>query len=254
MIEIKNLQLGYKKDSLIIDGASFSIKEGNVSILLGKNGSGKSTIIKGVLSLLKNRGGEILIDGNDLNKLSSKERARHIAYVPQLIQDSSLNVLDMVMIGRIPYFSISPKKEDYEIVYKAMEELEIIHLANKAFSSLSGGEKQKVIIARALSQQAKLIVMDEPTSNLDIASKLLLVKMIKELAKDNNVSFLIAIHDVNEAMALGDDFIFLKEGKILYESSLDDLKEEYFSSCFDVKAKMEEIDGRRIVLFGGKYE
>ena len=216
MLNIENLHFSYGGSTDVLRGADLELSQGEVGILLGKNGSGKTTLFKTLLGLVKPQKGSITFQGENLLKLNRLQRARRIGYVPQDIQFGALTVFDSVLMGRISYFGIRAGKEDYEAVEKLLADMGLLELAHRNVEELSGGERQKIAIARAMAQEPQMMVFDEPTGNLDIANEQLIIREAKKLAKEKNIAILASLHDLNQALALGDKFFFLKDGIVKY--------------------------------------
>jgi len=212
MLRITDLTFRYtRKSPVVLDNISLSLKDGEIGVLLGKNGSGKTTLFKTVLGFEKPEAGQMDFNGKDLLKMNRRERAEQIAYVPQDIQFGDLTVFDTVLLGRLPYFGLKASKEDEEIALKTLKEMGLEELAMRNTAELSGGERQKVAIARAIAQEPKLLVFDEPTGNLDIANEQLILKEILRVTKEKGIGVLTSLHDLNEALSIGDVFFFIKE-------------------------------------------
>ena len=171
MLSIENLTFRYDRSGLpVLNGANLQLEQGQIGILLGKNGSGKTTLFKNILGINKPDSGKICFDGEDLLKMSRRERARRIAYVPQDIQFGALTVFDSILMGRVSYFGLKASHEDYVAVEKILRDMGLESYAQRNVEELSGGERQKIAIARAMAQESKLMVFDEPTGNLDISN------------------------------------------------------------------------------------
>lgn len=238
MITLSSLTLAYdKKGKKILQNINFSLEKGQIGVLLGPNGAGKSTLLKATVGLLKPLHGQIQIDGVSLHNMKPRERAKRIAYVPQILDFEPSRVYDVVMLGRLPYFELSPSKKDHEVVTKVLEDLGLSDLKERNIVSLSGGERQKIAIARALAQESDIVVFDEPTSNLDITSEALIAKQVQELAKKYGKSVLLAVHDLTLAYRLGDRFLFLKEGKAIAMGDHQVFDEEAVEATFDIEVK-----------------
>lgn len=249
MLNVENLNFRYNKFSHpVLNGASLELKAGEIGILLGKNGSGKTTLFKNILGITKPGSGSIRFDGENLLKMSRKERARRIAYVPQDIQFGALTVFDSIMLGRISYFGFKSGEEDYKAVEKILMDMHLEEYAFRNVDELSGGERQKIAIARAMAQEPKLMVFDEPTGNLDIANEQLIMEEAKKLAKEKNISILSSLHDLNQALSFGDKFFFLKNGVVKYAGGKEIVRQDVIRDIFDIDVRILEIDGRPVVL------
>lgn len=253
MLEIKNLSFGYK-NHLVLNNLSLTLLDNKIGVILGKNGAGKSTLFKNILGILKPNEGSIIIDNINLNTLSKKERAKKISYVPQDISFGELNVFDSVLVGRLSNFNFFSRYEDEQITKKIIKDMSLEKIMNKNVNELSGGEKQKVAIARALVQEANVLIFDEPTGNLDVSNEQLILKEARKIAKEKNVSILISIHDLNLALQYGDYFYFLKDGYIKYHGGKEIFTKEIIKDIFDIEVNIVTIQNQKVILMGGNYE
>ena len=242
ILDIKNLTFAYEK-KIILDNVSFSLNEGEVGVLVGLNGAGKTTILKNIANIVKTKQGEIILDGKNKNDYKPNEYASKIAYVPQIINYESATVIDTILIGRIPMF-YTPSKEDYEKVYEVIEQLHIEHLAMENVQKLSGGEKQKIAIARALAGEAKLMLFDEPTANLDLKGQYETMSLIRSL-KEKGVSILISMHDINHALDVGDNFIVLKDKKVFCSGNEEIMTENLLHEVYGMDFEMVEHGNKK---------
>ena len=249
MLKAENLNFRYSKFSRpVLKGASIELKAGEIGILLGKNGSGKTTLFKNILGIHKPDSGQILFDGENLLKMSRKERARRIAYVPQDIRFGALTVFDSIMLGRIAYFGLKSGDDDYKAVEKILMDMHLEEYAFRMVDELSGGERQKIAIARAMAQEPRLMIFDEPTGNLDIANEQLIIEEARKLAKEKNIAILSSLHDLNQALSFGDKFFFLKNGVVTHAGGREIVTPEVIKDTFDVDVRIREIDGQTVIL------
>lgn len=216
-VEIKKLCFGYSKEKPLLEGIDLDIENGAVTSILGPNGSGKTTLLKLILGLLEPVSGDIFVCGRNLKEIPFKERARILAYVPQ--KHSAVfdyKVIDVCAMGRVAYTGIfsGVGREDLRIAMECLERMEISHLADKPYTKLSGGQQQMVIIARALAQQAKILVLDEPVTGLDYGNQISLLKLLKELASEG-ITCIKTTHYPEHALWTSGNAIFMKNGAII---------------------------------------
>ena len=249
MLKIENLQFAYGRHS-VLKGASLALQPGQVGILLGKNGSGKTTLFKNILGIEKPNSGAITFSGVNVLKLPRRDRARLVGYVPQHIHFGDLTVFDSVLLGRVSYFGMKAGPQDLAVVEKILGDMGLSHLAARSAEALSGGEKQKLAIARAMAQEPKLLVFDEPTGNLDMANEHLIIEEAKKLAREKSISILSSLHDLNQALSFGDRFFFLKDGIVKYAGGREIITPEILKDTFDVDVRIRQIDGQTVVLQG----
>ena len=253
MLSVENLTFRYSKQgSPVLNGVNLELKQGEIGILLGKNGSGKTTCFKNILGILSPSSGSIRFDGEDLLKMPRRERARRIAYVPQDIHFGALTVFDSILMGRVSYFGLKASHEDYLAAEQIMVEMHLEDFAQRNVEELSGGERQKIAIARAMAQEPKLMVFDEPTGNLDIANEQLIVEEAKKLAREKNIAILSSLHDLNQAMYFGDKFFFLKNGAVKYAGGEEVIREDVIKEIFDIDVRIAQIENQKVILGGNR--
>jgi iron complex transport system ATP-binding protein len=215
-LQIRNISCGYPK-SFHIREVEFTLHQGKFAGIIGPNGSGKTTLFKGIAGELKLESGSVWLDNNDLNKMPLKEKARRIAVVTQFTESLDISLLDYVLMGRLPYrgkYQFFESKDDISIAEKYMKLTDVYHLRNKLMSQLSGGEQQLAGIARAFAQEPDLLLLDEPTSHLDISHQVQILNLIQSLSSDLGLTVLMIIHDLNLAGEYCDYLILLNEGRL----------------------------------------
>ena len=232
----------------VLSDISFILEPGQVMCVLGVNGAGKSTLLKCMNRVLKPQGGSIFIGSEDLNSMSRNNVARKVGYVPQRRPDASLNVFESVLLGRKPHLRVTVNKRDYEIVEEIIHGMGLVHLAMRPVSELSGGEIQKVVIARALAQSPGILLLDEPTSNLDLKNQIEVMRLIRDIVRTRGLSALVAIHDLNIAVRFADIFLFLKDHRIHSLSYKNKLNEKTIRDVYGVDVMLEEVGGHRVIV------
>lgn len=233
-----------------LDDVSFEIGPGEVVSIIGPNGSGKSTIIKSIARILQPASGKIYLDGRELSTFDLPEMAKLIGYVPQNFHYLFYsNVMETVLLGRKPHIKWKVSKQDLDIVQKALDNMGITGMAGKFMDELSGGEKQKVYIARTLAQQPQLYLLDEPTSNLDLKHQIEVLEITKRLTKDQGASIVVALHDLNLAMKYSDKVAMMHKGRLYAFGKPEDvLTVENINNVYGVEAVIVESGyGRYIV-------
>lgn len=246
-LEAANIRFSYNGHPVLSD-VTFSIEPGKVVCVLGVNGAGKSTLLKCFNRILEPQTGTVLADGEDLSHFSRNRIARLIGYVPQRHPETQLTVFEAVLMGRKPHIQWSLGPADYALVEETIKQMGIAHLAMRRVCDLSGGEIQKVIIARALAQSPEVLLLDEPTSNLDLKNQLEVMKLVRSVVKTKGLTAVIAIHDLNIALRFADSFIFLKNGQIHGICSKEELCSEIINQVYDVDVSLNEVNGHTLVV------
>lgn len=244
MIEVIDLSTGYGEREVLQD-ISFEVSDGEILGVVGPNGAGKTTLLKCVDWLIRPWRGSVRIDGKDVKGAS---RARQIGYVPQITDDvPAVLVFDAVLMGRRPYFSWRPSEKDVESAWNIVELLGLEELAMRRLSDLSGGERQKVIIARALAQEPSVMLLDEPTSNLDIKHQIEIMELLRSYGK-KGTSVMVAMHDLNMAVRYCDKLLMLKDGRIYGYGGREIISEKTIREVYGIGARIrEDEDGMWII-------
>lgn len=236
IIKIENLCFSVD-EHVILKEINTEINKGEIMALIGPNGSGKSTLMKCVNKVQEAASGNIFLDGKNVKDLSYLEIAKKIAYVPQHeIKASGVSVFDMILTGRMPYITWKPSEEDYKKVAEVMEILKISGMAMKDFKDLSGGQQQMVYIARAIVQETPIIILDEPTNNLDIKHQIEIMKLLKLLSEQGK-TIIITLHDVNLVLQYCSKYVLLKSGQIFAQGSQEIINVKNMEHLFEVKMK-----------------
>ena len=249
-IDIKNISFSYKNGRIVLDNTSFTLSSDDMTALLGRNGAGKSTLFKIFLRMLTPDKGEIELDGKDLSSFNNKELSRVFSYIPQSsYMEFPYTVIDTLLMAKassLPLFS-SPKKQEETEADEILSTFGIRHLKNRNMESLSGGEKQLVLIARALLQNAAFIILDEPTSNLDYGNQIMVLEKLKEL-NTKGIGIVYSTHNPELALTYSSRILTLNDGKISKYESPEELTKTN---------KLEELYGRKLFIkkiFTGENE
>jgi iron complex transport system ATP-binding protein len=245
-LSVKNLHFAYNGTE-VLRGIDLDLKGGSLVGLVGPNGSGKSTLLKNMDRIVTPGKGNVYLDGKDLSSMKKRDSARRIGYVPQ----SSANlfprtVFETVLMGRIPHGSWAPSRKDLEIVSAVMKEFGLEELAGRDLNSLSGGQRQKVIIARAVAQEPEVLLLDEPTSSLDLANQIDVMELVKKQTS-KGILVVMAVHDLNLALRYCDRFVLLKAGMVVAKGESDVLSRRVLEDVYDIKARVLG-EGREKVL------
>ena len=240
MIDIKSLSFAYPDtEAPLFDRISMDVQQGAVTTILGPNGSGKTTLLKCIAGFCKAQSGDIVIDNQPLLQLSAIERARLVSYMPQNHHAIfPYRVLDIVLMGRschLPLFS-APRRQDNEIAIAALETVGITELSQRIYSRLSGGERQLVLIARSLAQQSPVMLMDEPISHLDYKNQITVLRLIRTILSEHQLTILITLHDPNMAAAFSDEIVLFKSGRILKQGKIaETITSDTLTELYDIE-------------------
>lgn len=249
MIEIRNISYSYGKNE-VLRNVSFDIRPGECVGILGNNGAGKSTLVTCLNRIRTPDSGGVFIEGRDIIKMSRLETARCIAYVAQKNEMSRMTVFDTVLLGRKPYIKWAVSQEDMDICREAVEMLGLGDFTLRYLSELSGGELQKVMLARAFVQQPQLLLLDEPTSNLDPKNQYEMLALVRSMTKERGISSAIVLHDLSLALRYCDRFLFMKEGAVYKYGTASIVTKDTIEAVYGVEAAVQDINGRKIVVIG----
>lgn len=253
LIEVKNISFSYTKDSpTIFENISFSIERGDILVVLGPNGTGKTTLIKSLNKIHEVNEGEILLNGNNIKNLSFKDIARSIGYIPQGHAPSfPFSVFDVVLMGRSPYINLSasPRGRDKKIAEDALRTLGIYHMRDKSYTNLSGGERQLVFLARVLAQEPDILILDEPTNHLDFGNQIKLLEILEQLS-GLGMSIIMSSHYPDHAFLSASKVAIMKDKTFLDFGKPDKvLTEESLKAIYGMDVKLKELEeGRKICV------
>jgi iron complex transport system ATP-binding protein len=247
ILQVNGVEFSYNSHP-VLSGLSFSVTSGTVLGVLGINGAGKSTLLKCVNRILLPKKGSVFIDEHDLATMARSNIAQHIGYVPQRHGEDQLTVFETVLLGRRPYVEWSPARNDLETVEKVIRLMRLEKLALRPVAQLSGGEVQKVVLARALAQEPSLLLLDEPTSNLDLKNQLEVMNLVRHAVRDHGLAAIISIHDLNLALRFADRLLLMKDGMIHTLCTGRGLTTEMIKDVYDVDVILGEMDGYPVLI------
>lgn len=236
-ITIRNIEFSYNGVPAL-KNINSSIEKGDFVALVGPNGSGKSTLLKCLNGILKVQKGAVLIDEKSIKSFTPNELAREIAYVPQSeYKKAVLTVFDIVLLGRKPYINWKPSEHDFKVTAEILNLLDLDNLALKDFNKLSGGQQQSVYIARALAQEPDILLLDEPTANLDIRHQVEVLEILKGLSR-RGITIIISLHDINLAVRYASKIMMLKDGKVFACGGRETITEQNIENLYDIKVEI----------------
>lgn len=242
-LKVEGLNVCYG-DKKILKDISFNIKEGEIATIIGPNGSGKSTLIKTVSRYLKPASGNIYLDKVNINQINTKEIARNLSVLPQVKGVSSdVSIEELVSYGRYPHLKFGKRlsKEDKEIITWALEKTGLLEMKDRYVVTLSGGERQRAWIAMSLAQKPKILLLDEPTTFLDICYQLETLELVKELNKTLGITVVMVLHDLNQAARYSDKMLVINHGELCeYGVPCKIVSKELLKNIFNIDADIYE--------------
>jgi iron complex transport system ATP-binding protein len=247
ILEVDGMEFGYRSIS-VLRNIKFSLGRSETLSILGPNGVGKTTLLKCINRIIHARSGTVMVEDEDVASMSRTEMARKMGYVPQRGEVSRITVFDAVLLGRRPYIKWDVTKEDIEIANQAVEELGLSSMSLRYIDEISGGEYQKVQIARALVQQPKVLLLDEPTSALDLCNQHVMMKKMVDLVKRNGLTAVMTMHDLNLALRYSDRFILLKDGTVYAAGGREIMTPANIEAVYGLPVLVQSIEGLPVVV------
>ncbi len=249
-VKVSNVSYGYDAEK-VLNNIDFELIGPGLTCIIGPNGVGKSTLVKCMNRVLSPDEGRVEIDGKEVREYKLSELAKFMAFVPVASEnDNSMNVLETVLMGRHPHQSFGSRNDDIHIAYQALGRVGIADLALRDAGSLSAGQQQKVAIAKGIAQEPKILILDEPTANLDIRHQILITKMLRGLAASEGMAVLMISHDLNIASRYGDRIIVMAKPGVIYSIGTPNevITEKMLDEVYGVKSTVIDVGGRPHVI------
>lgn len=247
LLNITGLSFRYSS-RLVLDDVNLSVSAGETVMIMGPNGVGKSTLLKCMNGILKPSAGKMTLGGRDMSALTSREIACMVGYVPQRTEPGRTSVFDAVLLGRRPHMGWRVTEKDLEAVDGIIRTLHLEDLALRNLDEMSGGEIQKVMIARALAQEPQLLLLDEPTSSLDLRNQVEVMSILDHIVKGHGLAAVVTMHDLNTAFRFGSRFLFVREGRIAYSLARDEITASVIEDVYGLSVKLVFVGGIPIVI------
>jgi iron complex transport system ATP-binding protein len=249
MLRVQGLNFSYRSTNVLKD-VGIELNKGEVLSIVGPNGAGKTTLLKCIVGIVKQEKGTISIDGKDASRMKRMALARCVGYVPQSSPSKfPITVFDAVLMGRRPYITWKPSEKDLEMVADIIKSMDLEDIALRDFDQLSGGQKQKVLLARAVAQDTAYLLLDEPTSNLDLKHQMEVMEMIFSMVKSNGVAAILAMHDLNLASRFSDRMMMLNGGRIFCIGKPQEvITVENIRAVYGVEATISQNNGHPYIL------
>lgn len=249
ILNVQELGFLYRNHDVLHDIA-FEVNHGEIIAILGPNGVGKTTLLKCLNKILKAKKGQIYLDGSEIKSLDTLEIARRAGYVPQRVETGRLTAFDAVLLGRRPHISWDVSERDLRIVDAIFTRLSMDNLRLSYIDEMSGGELQKIAIARALVQEPRILLLDEPTSSLDLKNQVEILSTIVGIVREHGIAAVMTMHDLNQALRYADRFIFLKDGNVHFHGDFSEVTPEIIEDVYGLPVMMGMVGGVRCIVPG----
>lgn len=241
--------IGFEYKSVkILEDISFSIPRGEITVILGPNGVGKTTLLKCLNKILTPSAGRILVKGEPLKAMDIRQIAKEISYVAQYHEAGKITVFDAVLMGRYPHMRFTATKEDLTKVGSVLDHLNLTRMALKNLYELSGGELQQVAIARALVQETDILLLDEPTSSLDLKNQTRILSLVRDIVQAHNLAVIMTMHDLNSAMRYADRYICLKNHTVFGAGKIEDIRSDLLTNVYGLPVEIIRHKGYPLVV------
>ncbi|MCP3926713.1 MAG: ABC transporter ATP-binding protein [Desulfobacterales bacterium] len=247
ILKVSDINFKYKSIK-ILENINFNIEKGKITMILGPNGVGKTTLLKCLNKVLKPDDGEVYIDKKPVSRMNIKEVALYMSYVAQKNDPVKITVFDAVLMGRLPHHKYRTAKNDHKKVNSIMEKLNLSCMGLKNLDELSGGELQQVAIARALTQETEILLMDEPTSSLDLSNQSNILNIIRRIALEHDIAVIMTMHDLNAALRYGDKYICLKDKTIFRAGDIENISSDIIEQVYGLPVDIVKHKGFPLVV------
>lgn len=247
ILDVRDIRIGYN-GRMVLQGLDFAVDRGQMLAILGPNGVGKTTLLRCINAMLRPKTGVVLVEDVDVFRMRAADIAKRLGYVPQRNDAGRITAFDAVLLGRKPHLRWRISNDDLRKVDGALQQLELEHLALRYIDEMSGGELQKVCIARALVQEPSVLLLDEPTSSLDLKNQLEILRTIRHVVHEHMLAAVMTMHDLNMAFRFSDAFVFIKEGKVYYSGQNAELTPEMVLDVYGVPVDILRHEGQTVII------
>jgi iron complex transport system ATP-binding protein len=248
MLEVSGLHVSIKGKP-VLHGVDMTVADGSVCAIIGPNGAGKSTLVKTVSGIIKPERGSVAVDGAPLRGTTRRELAQKLSYLPQTTTPVPCRVFDAVLLGRKPYIHWRPGKDDVRLAERVMDEMGLLPLRDACVTQISGGEFQKMLIARALVQEARILILDEPINHLDIKNQIEIMALIREITRSRKLTTMIVLHDLNLALRYSDSILLIQQGRQRYFGDSRAVSSAGLSDVYDIPISIEQSGDRVHIVY-----